>query len=92
MEKMMIKSDEIKRMKSESRRSVLWSQIEEIRQMREEGISYQIIKNWLEDNGIRTSIQNIRQFYLRNETKVKKPKIKKKTTFFENLKKSEDEI
>ena len=84
-------------MKLESRKSTLWPYLLDIEQMRKEGITYQLIKDWLKQNGVDTSIQNIRQFYLRSENKGKnseagKPKIKKKISVFANLKTDEDGI
>ncbi len=57
---------EIDNMTKNSQKSELWEYKESIEKMRMVGITYKAIQEWLRDDNIFTSVENIRQFYLRN--------------------------
>ena len=61
-----ISEEKIKIMLSKSRKSSLWKFSNEIKELRSSGVSFIEIKTWLEAEGVSTSVQNIRQFYVRN--------------------------
>ena len=58
--------EKIKMMLDKSRKSCLWKYSNEIKRFRSRGVSFVEIKLWLVAEGTSVSIQNIRQFYIRN--------------------------
>lgn len=58
--------EEIEIMLSKSKKSLLWKYSSEIKLLRDRGVSFEEIKVWLKNQGLPTSVQNIRQFYIRN--------------------------
>ena len=64
---MKVTKHELEKMKQESHRSILSGFRDEITVMRDENISFPVIKDWLRKQGIKTSVQNISQFYKRSK-------------------------
>ncbi len=62
-----ISKKEIDYYRKSSSTSKLWDYLDPIRQLRDAKVSYVQIKAYLEENDVKTSIQNIRQFYERNK-------------------------
>jgi len=71
---MKITTLELEKMKQKSHKSVLWDFGDEISVMRDEKISFQVINEWLKEQGIDTSVQNISQFHKRNKNAPTKSK------------------
>ena len=61
-----ITEEKIKMMLDKSRKSCLWKYSDEIKRFRSRGVSFVEIRSWLVEEGTSVSIQNIRQFYIRN--------------------------
>ena len=66
--------------------------------LRNENVPFHLIREWLIENQVTTSVQNIRQFYLRNlESKtgsnesVNKESSKPEIGMFDNLKRKRNE-
>ena len=77
---MKLSDGDIQKMKKRSQKSILWEFHHEILKMRAEDISFQIVKEWLNEQGVDTSVQNIRQFYERNMLAQQSPKQKQGTS------------
>ena len=77
---MSISNKELCAMKSKSHRSKLSEVKDEILEMRNESISYKLIQQWLLEQGIKTTIQNIQQFYKRNKSTLAHNKGRQNTT------------
>lgn len=90
---MKITKERIKSMQENSQRSKLWDFKDEIEALRDQNIPFRLIKEWLEEHQVATTVQNIRQFYLRSKkSKTGLPKSinnesnKSASGMFDNLK------
>lgn len=77
---MKISAKEIEEMKQRTQRSVLWEFKNEIFKLRDENISFRIIQEWLSEQMVDTSMENIRRFHARNlNQKVVEPNSQKES-------------
>ncbi len=71
----------LEKLMQKKKKSVLFSAIDDIRELRENDVSLVNIQIWLEKEGIETSVENIRLFCIRNKiftaSKAKKKVVKR---------------
>ena len=72
-----LNDEEIEIMLAKSKKSLLWLYRMEIKCLRDRGVSFVEIKGWLANQDVLTSVQNIRQFYIRNLNNSILPKSEK---------------